>query len=77
VDVSGDWDAKLLADALKELAARFDTDAAIRTAGAAVGFVVGGFEDPFQPQTVGECPETVRHIPDEFFTLDDAGAEDE
>ena len=77
VDVGGDWDAELLADTLEELAARFDADAAIRTTSAAVGFVVGGFEDPLQTQAVSEGPQTVGHVPDEFFTLDDTGSEDE
>lgn len=77
MDVRGDGDAELLADTLEELAARFDSDATVRAAGATVSLVVGGFEDPLQAQAVGEGTETICHVPDEFLTLDDAGAEDE
>ena len=77
VDVSSDRDTELFTDALKELAACFDTNAAIGAACTAVGFIVGSFEDPLQAQAVRKGSETLGHVPDKNFTLNHAGAKDE
>jgi len=77
MDVGSDRNAELFTDALEELAAGFDTDSSVGAAGTAVGFVVGGFEDPLQAQAVGEGTEALGHVPDEIFALNHTGAEDE
>ncbi len=77
VDVGCDGDADGAANVCEEGATFLAAEAAEAFAGGAVGFVVGGFEDPAEVVAVGDHLEAGGDVANEGFAFDDAGAEDE